>query len=244
MLALMMALTAVGQEKGWKQAESIAAEEAHQGAAADERFVYAIASESIGKYDRKTGERVGVSVGKAHHLNSGFVFEGKLYCAHSNFPKRPELSEIFVLDPETMKLELFKDFGNYGGSLTWAVVREGRWWCNFALYDKENAGTFLVEFDRDWKEVARYTYPEEVVKQLGRYSVSGGVWRGEELVVTGHTDPVVFRLRVPKEGKVLELVGKEKCPFSGQGIANDPVSGGLVGIVRGKKRLVVAVEGK
>ena len=39
----------------------------------------------------------------AKHLNSGFFHDGKLYCAHSNYPKLPESSQLMVLDPDTMK---------------------------------------------------------------------------------------------------------------------------------------------
>ncbi|WP_254511918.1 hypothetical protein [Anatilimnocola floriformis] len=74
----------------WRQTHQLAAAEAHQAAAADTKFVYAIASEKIAKYDRKTGERLSVSTGEAKHLNSGFFVDGLLYCAHSNYPRLPE----------------------------------------------------------------------------------------------------------------------------------------------------------
>jgi endonuclease/exonuclease/phosphatase family metal-dependent hydrolase len=47
-------------------------------------------------------------------------------------------------------------------------------------------------------------------------------------------------LRVPKEGRVLELLGSEAVPFTGQGIAHDPRTGGLVGIHRARKQIVFA----
>ena len=216
------------------------AAEANQAAAADETFVYAIDNTRVAKYDRKTGRRLAVSTGPAHHLNSGFLFEGKLYCAHSNYPKTPESSQVMVLDPETMRLSVFKDFGNYGGSLTWVLRRGGHWWCNFARYGKNNAQTFLVKFDDGWREAGRWTYPPELIGRLGNYSLSGGVWLGEHLLVTGHDEPALYRLRLPEKGTVLELLDKQKAPFSGQGIAHDPVTGGLVGIQRGKRQVVFA----
>lgn len=99
------------------------APEANQAAAADEHFVYAIDSAVVAKYDRATGKRLAVSTGNATHLNSGFFWEGKLYCAHSNYPRKPERSEIMVMNPETMLLKPFKEFGDSRGSLTW-IVRE------------------------------------------------------------------------------------------------------------------------
>jgi hypothetical protein len=226
----------------WKAARKMPAPEAHQAAAADKNFVYAITSRSVAKYDRKTGQRVAVSTGTARHLNSGFFWKGKLLCAHSNYPFKPERSEIKVLDVGTMKLATFKDFGNAGGSLTWVLRKDGHWWCNFALYGADNHKTFLAKYDDQWRELARWTYPEKVISQLGRHSLSGGTWRGNELWVTGHDDPVAFRLRLPNAGKVLEYAGKHFIPFTGQGFAHDPVTGGLIGISRAKRQIIFATR--
>lgn len=124
---------------GWSVTARFPAKEAHQAAAADERFYYAIENRKIAKYDRFTGDRLAESNGPAEHLNSGFFHEGRLYCAHSNFPLFPEHSIVKVLDPNTMQLSDFKDFGDFGGSLTWAVRRDGFWWCCFAHYGDDNA---------------------------------------------------------------------------------------------------------
>jgi hypothetical protein len=227
---------------GWKLERTLAAAEAHQAAAADADFVYAISSTQITRYDRQSGERLAVSSGEAQHLNSGFIWEGKLYAAHSNFPRLPEKSEIKVLDLKTMQLTTYKDFGNFGGSLTWAVRHEGHWWCNFARYAADNAATFLVKFDDQWQDQARWTYPPEVIRELGRMSVSGGVWRDGSLLVTDHDHPVVYELKLPQEGGVLTFVGKHPAPFTGQGIALDPKTGGLVGINRAKRQIIFATQ--
>ncbi len=226
----------------WKETRTLAAPEAHQAAAVDERFVYAITNTRVARYDRESGRRVAESTGSAQHLNSGFLANGQLYCAHSNFPMTPERSEIKALDLETMQLTTFHEFGNFGGSLTWCVIRDGHWWCNFARYGDDNAQTFLVEFDADWKELRRWTYPPELIRKLGRNSLSGGIWSGPELLVTGHDDPVVFRVQVPEAGAVLEFAGAEAVPFTGQGIAHDPTNGGLIGINRAKKQIVFAMR--
>ena len=240
LLAIVTAASAA--DPAWVQTGSLAAPEAVQAAAADEHFIYAIGSTSIAKYDRQTGQRVASSRGDAKHLNSGYLWQGKLYCAHSNYPLLPEKSEIKVLDLETMELATYKDFGSYGGSLTWAVRHDDHWWCNFARYGDANGETFLVKFDDQWREQARWTYPVELIRQLGRYSLSGGIWRGDTLLVTGHDDRILFSIKLPAEGTVLELTGQQKTPFTGQGIADDPATGGLVGINRGKRQLVFAVQ--
>lgn len=224
----------------WRQAAAVSAPEAVQAAAADENHFYAIANAVVAKYDRQTNERLAISTGEATHLNSGFIWQGKLLCAHSNYPKLPEKSEIKVLDVATMRLTTFKDFGDFGGSLTWVVQRDGHWWCNFARYGDENAKTMLVKFNDQWQEQARWTYPAVIIGDLGRYSLSGGVWRDNSLLVTDHDHRVLYELRLPKDGNILEFVGKQSAPFTGQGIALDPKTGGLVGIDRAKQLVLFA----
>lgn len=225
---------------GWKLIQEIAAIEAKQAAAISPKFVYAIDNAHVAKYDRSNGRRLALSFGEAHHLNSGFFREGKIYCAHSNYPQLPERSEIKVLDEESMALTTFKDFGDCGGSLTWCVFEEGRWWCNFAKYGEQNAATFLVQFDLDWKELGRWTLPPELIRQLGSYSLSGGVWHNGILLVSGHDDPILFQLKLPQSGHVLELLGKEPAPITGQGFAIDPDSNELIGIHRAKRLIIFA----
>jgi len=219
---------------------SLEAKEANQAAAADDRHVYAVDNTVVVKYERATGKRLAASTGAAQHLNSGFLHDGKLYCAHSNYPKTPARSEIKVLDPEKMVLTDFKVFEGDVGSLTWAVHHDGHWWCTFGYYGEDNARTYLAKFDDRWKEVGRWTYPRSVVADLGKYSISGGLWLKDHLLATGHDKKVIYRLRLPKEGKVLEQVDVLASPFPGQGIAVDARTGGLVGIDRAKRAVVFA----
>jgi hypothetical protein len=218
----------------------LAAPEASQAAAADDGFVYAIGSVIIAKYDRATGQRLVATNGGAKHLNSGFVWQGKVFCAHSNYPGKPARSEIMVLEPETMTLSTYKDFGIYRGSLTWVVREEDHWWCNFAHYGTDNAKTVLVKLDDQWREQGAWTYPDEVLKELGQYSISGGIWKDGRLLVTGHDRRVIYSLQLPQRGDVLELVEVLASPFPGQGIADDPKTGGLVGVDRASQGIVFA----
>lgn len=236
----LILITPVHAAERFVETGSIASPHAHQAAAADEKYFYAIASECIAKIDRQSGTEIETSTGRAKHLNSGFFWDGKLYCAHSNYPRKPERSEIMVLDPGAMTLSAFKDFGEYKGSLTWVVRDKTYWWCNFARYGTENAGTVLVKFDADWNEVGAWTYPEEVIAQLGRNSISGGLWWDGDLLVTDHDHRVIYRLRLPESGAVLQLVSTLPSPFPGQGIAIDPVKGGLIGIDRARKLVILA----
>lgn len=225
---------------GWVRTGTLDAAEAVQAAAADQRRVYAINNTHVAAYDRETGERVALSQGPAQHLNSGFLWKDRLYCAHSNYPRVPERSMIKVLDLATMQLRTFKDFGASEGSLTWAFQHDGGWWCNFAYYGDQNHRTTLLCFDDQWQERGHWTYPDHVIDQLGRYSLSGGIWYGGHLLVTGHDEPVIYRLRLPQEGNELECVDQVPAPFTGQGFAVDPRTGGLVGIHRARRQLVFA----
>ena len=213
---------------------------ATQAAAADEKFVYAISNDHIVKYDRAAGKALAKSTGKAQHLNSGFFWQGKLYCAHSNYPRKPHQSDLRVLDPQTMELTIHHTFDNPPGSLTWAVRRGEHWWCHFAHYGKDNAQSVLIKYADPWKESARWTYPPELVAEWGTYSLSGGLWLGDDLLATGHDKRLLYRLKVPEKGKVVEVLDVIAAPFTGQGIAVDPKTGGLVGIDRGKKQVVFA----
>jgi hypothetical protein len=205
---------------------------ANQAAAADDKFIYAISNTQIVKYDRETGKEIARSTGDAHHLNSGYLLDGKIYCAHSNFPKKPDESDIRVLDPATMQLTVFHKFENPPGSLTWCIHKgDGKdWWCHFAHYGKDHGKSVLVRYDENWKELGRWTSPPELVAQWGNYSLSGGIWLGDDLLVTGHSAKAIYRLRVPREGNVLQLVEEIPSPFPGQGLAVDPKTGNLIGL--------------
>ncbi|WP_437201061.1 endonuclease [Planctomicrobium sp. SH664] len=232
-------LPAAEPQPGWVQTGTLAAPEAKQAVAADDEFVYVIDNKVVAKYSRKTQQRVATSTGPATHLNSGFLFEGKLYCAHSNYPKVPEQSEIKVLDPQSMKLSTFRKFeGSPHGSLTVAIFDRGSWWCVFARYGAENVGTVLVRFDRDWAETGVWTFPASVVSDLGKSSISGGIWQGNRFLATGHDKQLIYELELPENGTVLTHLSTRSAPFFGQGIAADPATGGLVGIDR-KSRLVL-----
>ncbi|HEY2841078.1 MAG TPA: hypothetical protein VGJ26_18125 [Pirellulales bacterium] len=265
-LICLVALLALGAEqpsRDWKETHSFAAPEATQAAAADDRFVYAISNRVIAKYDRATEKLIARSTGEASHLNSGFFFAGKLYSAHSNFPEKPERSELKVLDPEKMSLETYKNFGASDGSLTWAIrdpaeakkaesatdrpdfqppstdFDKGIWWLNFAYYGDENSKTYLARYENG-RETRRWTYPPEAIKKFGKNSASCGIWRDDRLLVTGHDEREFHLFELPKEGSVLTLVATVAAPFTGQGFAADPAGGGLIGIDRAKRRVVIA----
>ena len=82
-----------------------------------------------------------------------------------------------------------------------------------------------------------------MLAQLGDFSsLSGGLWWNDTLLATHHHDPVLFQVKLPEKGNVLEYVGTLSAPFTGQGIAIDPVTGGLVGINRPAGQIVLAEQ--
>lgn len=110
------------------------APEAHQGVAVDETHFYAIGNTVIARYDRRTGRKVAEWRAEANerfvHLNSCVVADAELVCAHSNYPNLPMRSSIERWDPESLEhlgsTELGEDrLPRAGGSLTWAVPRDG-----------------------------------------------------------------------------------------------------------------------
>jgi len=98
--------------------------------------------------------------------------------------------------------------------------------------------------DDHFQELQRWTFPEKVIGDWDNASASGGIWDGDTLLVTHHHFKVLYRLKIPNDGKVLELVEALECPFPGQVIAQDPLSGGLIGIDRPKKEIVFAQQAK
>jgi len=233
--------TMVSGKEAYVEKAALATPHATQAAAADKRFVYAVSSTAIAKYDRESGKELAVSKGKASHLNSAMLRDGKVYCAHSNFPLKPERGEIRVLDPETMELGIFHRFENPPGSLTWVLRREDSWWCHFAHYGPDKGKSVLVRFDDQWREAGRWSYPAELVKDWGMASLSGAIWQGEILLATGHDKKRIYRLKLPEKGTTLQWIDTLESPFPGQGIAADPQTGGLIGIDRGRKSVIFAV---
>lgn len=219
---------------------ALGAKLAHQAAAADPKYVYAISNSVIARHDRESGEEIARSTGEAQHLNSGVFWKGKLYCAHSNYPRKPHESSIRVLDPATMKLDVWHTFADPPGSLTWALPRGEHWWCLFAHYGKDNAKTVLARYEKGWRESGRWMFPKNLIADWGSYSLSGGVWLGDDLLATGHDKKVIYRLRVPEKGKLIELIEVVPAPFPGQGLAVDTLTGQLVGIDRARRQVLFA----
>ena len=233
---------------------AFSAEEAHQGVAVDEHFVYAIGSRSIGKYDKITGKAVaqweGPKGGPIIHLDSGMVREGRLYCAHSNYPGIPMTSSVEIWDTDTLELVGSHSFGIAWGSLTWLDWHDGHWWAVFANYDKlspplntHKGWTTLVRFDEHWNFRQAWVFPEKVVDWFDHMSNSGGSWGPDgNLYITGHDKGEAAVMSLPKAGSILELIELLPLPIEGQGIAWDRSEPGVIYGIRRKSKTVVALR--
>ena len=130
------------------------------------------------------------------------------------------------------------NLGESEGSLTWIVKNKDHWYALFAYYGQENHLTYLAQINNNWEIKGRWTFPKTIIEEMGKMSVSGGVPWKEGFLVTGHDEKKLYYLTLPQTGKVLKLINLYKSPFTGQGIAFDPLNGGLVGINRAEKTLI------
>jgi len=227
--------------------------EARQAVAVDARHFYAIDNRAIGKYDKRTGERVGgylAPEGRAiQHLNSGIVLDGRLYCAHSNYPAVPMLSSIEIFDTKTLEHVGSHSFGMLSGSATWIDRRDGLWWVGFGNYEGEGGipgrGTEWSEialYDEQWRRVGGYGFTGEVVERFETRSNSGGAFGPDGLLyATGHNAAELYALRIPSAGASLELDAVLPVAAEGQGIAWDPSDPRvLYTMVRSTREVVVS----
>jgi len=225
---------------------------ARQAVAVSDNFLFAIDNTTIEQYDKITGEKRHTwkdDSGLLKHLNSGLVWNNKLYCAHSNFPETPMASSIEVFDPATLEPIESYSLGIDIGSATWIDRYEGHWYIAFAHYSangqepgKDNRWTQLVKFTDDWQRVGGWIFPKAVFEKFGNMSNSGGyITDGGDIIITGHDHKELYQLAFPKLGYTLQWVDTWPAPFEGQGIAVDPEDKQVVyGISRSQKKIVKA----
>ena len=244
--ALTRPLSPTSRELSFAETARFDASEAVQAVAVDDEHFYAIANAAIGKYRRADGKRLVRWTATAdlplQHLNSGIIFDNKLFCAHSNYPSEPEASSIEVWDTASLTHIDSKSIGHYEGSLTWIDRRHGYWWAVFAQYTrqgraKDNRWTTLVQFDEQWRRVGGWTFPQSVLARFQKHSCSGGLWADDGLLYcTGHDLGEIYRLAIPKSGSVLEHIDTVTAPITGQGIAR--MGNSFFGIDRPRRQIV------
>lgn len=229
---------------------------ANQGVAVDGEFFYGIGNFVIVKHRKDTGARVaewiGLKGGPIVHLNGGYVADGQLILAHSNFPQLPMASSLEIHETATLAHVGTRSLGIRLGSLTWAERHDGYWWACFANYNDQgttpgfdNRWTFIGRFDDNWQPLESWLFPPQVVASWGRSACSGGSWGPDGLLyVTGHDAKELYVLRVPRTGVAMEYVTAIDVPFEGQSWAWDrsaPAGERIIyGISRAEREVIVA----
>jgi outer membrane protein assembly factor BamB len=250
----MRASFAVAVEPVGQELRRFDAPEATQAVAVDATSFFAIDNSVIAKYSKTTGEQEKVWKATAElplaHLNSGAVIDGRLYCANSNFPSYPEASSVEIWDADTLEHVGTHSLGIYEGSLTWIDWHDDAWWAVFAHYTekvnddphaKDARWTSLVQFDRQWRRTAGWTFPPEVIARFEPHGCSGGAWGANgRLYCTGHDRGELYELALPHAGPQLRLTQTIAVPISGQGFAWDRTEPGILyGIDRPRGQVVV-----
>lgn len=224
----------------------IPAPEATQGVAVDATHFYAIANTEIGKYRKADGSRVAGWKGDPHgpikHLNAGIVLDGRLYCAHSNFPSLPEESSLEIFDTATMAHLERHAIEHPPGSLTWIVRRNGGWFACFAHYAKSSdpALSRVARLDEHWQVLQAWAFPADLIAHFAGSSSSGGDFGPDgHLYVTGHDARELYVLDLPPAGK--EAIWRDTIPLStaGQAFAWDPTAPSLLYSIERRTREVV-----
>ena len=226
---------------------------ARQAVAVSDKHLFAIGNTTIEQYDKTTGEKRlswKDDSGLLKHLNSGLVWEGKLYCAHSNFPEMPMASSIEVFDPETLAHLESYSLGIDIGTATWLDRYQGHWYVAFAHYSKgagqepgkDNSWSQLVKFTDDWQRMGAWIYPKELLERFSGMSNSGGyITEAGDIIITGHDHKELYLLTFPPMGYTLQWLETWSAPFEGQGIAVDSEDASIIyGISRSQRKIVKA----
>jgi hypothetical protein len=182
------------------------------------------------------------------HLNSGVVLDGRLHCAHSNYPGVPMQSSIEIFDAATLAHVATRNLGSLDGSATWIDRRDGRFFLGLANYAGRGGApgrgperTAVLRLDASWRPVGRHAFPGSVVARFGTRSNSGGAFGPEGLLyATGHDAAEVYALRLREGEAALGLVAVLPVDATGQGIAWDPVEPDVLWTIRRDAREVVA----
>ncbi|MDQ7817915.1 MAG: hypothetical protein RDU14_12890 [Melioribacteraceae bacterium] len=248
-ILILMAFQTISKREVVEQRQ-FAAPEARQGIAVDKKYLYVVDTKEIAKYDKQSFKLINKWSDENSpiiHLDSGVIIDGKLYCAHSNYPEIPMTSSIEIWDAKTLKHIDSHSFGINWGSCTWIDRHNGYWWAVFGHYNKwkeqsktDVSWTTLVKFDDHWRMLESWVFPKEVLKKFEMMTNSGGSFGPDGLLYcTGHDAPELYVLKIPSLGSILELVDIVPINCTGQGIAWDRTDPGSIYTIRKAERIVV-----
>ena len=232
-----------------RELERFKVSSARQAIAAGENYLFVISNDSIVKCDKKSGREVSFYHNPSlKHLNSGMIKDGKLFCAHSNYPELPMWGSIEIWDAVTLDHIGSQSLGISYGSCTWIAFYDDHYFVMFAHYDREGrrqinrdvSWSQLVKFDSQWRKVQAWVLPPRLIERLQPYSLSGGVITSfGKLICTHHHHRELYLLSFPEFGSA--LVWEKTIPTSicGQGISYDDFEDNILwGICRDSKEVV------
>lgn len=207
------------------------APQAKQGVVANKEYFIVFSNDSIVKHEKTTGNIVASVYNKTlKHLNSGVLKNGKIYCAHSNYPEIPMWSSIEIFDEQTLKHIESHSFGIENGSCTWMDIYDNHYYVMFAHYanpgkmetNKDVSWSQLVKYDMQWRRVEAWVLPSDLVQHLTPFSLSGGVIMPDgSILCTHHHYQELYQLTFPEMGSQLEWKKTIPTPIHGQAIAFD-----------------------
>ena len=232
-----------------REVRKFSSPQAIQGVGIDTDFAYVVTNRAIAKHHKLTGrlEKTWEAPKGSYlkHLNSGVVVDGVLYSSHSNYPTTPRQNSIEMWDAETLEYKGKHEFKRPDAAFTWIDIYRGKWYGGFAYYGDEAsvAKTEVVLFDKEWKTIKKWHYPQSVVKRFSPYSNSGASFGPDGLLyATGHDAAELYAVRLPEAGGLMPLVATVPMPIFGQGIAWDRTDLGIIYGIRRKNREVVAAR--
>lgn len=228
------------------------APEARQGVAVDDKYFYVVSNFALGKYRRSDGVRVASwecpEGDPLTHMNDGFLYDGKLYASHSNYPGVPSTGSVEVFDAETLEHIDSHSFGHGYGSFTWLDRKDGFWYACFVYYGnraaepgKDPSWSQLIKFDNHWRRLAAWVFPSELVEEFQDYACSGGSFGPDGRIYgTGHDNTELYVLELPEAGSVLKWVDTIQIPAEGQALGWDPNDPWVLwSILKAKREVIV-----
>lgn len=234
------------------------ADDAVQGVAVDDSYLYAISNARISKHRKHDGALVQRWPQKAAdelaitHLNSAVVHEKRLYAAHSNWPHTDIRNSIEVWTTDKLKHIATTAMSTNDTYLTWLDYHHGSWWAAFVDYPTalqdfsphnfSDLKTRVVQMDEGFRVLKQYRLPVALLQRLYPMSNSGGSWGTDDLLyLTGHDHPELYVMRAPPTGNTLIWVKTISWPeIQGQAISWDrfALEPRLFGIRRSSREII------
>ncbi|WP_044206089.1 hypothetical protein [Flammeovirga sp. OC4] len=236
--------------KAQEEIKRYKAPHARQAVAATEEFFFVVDNNTIVKRTISDGKEVKRwQDDRLKHLNSAYIQNDTLFCAHSNYPEIPMHSSIEMWDINTLEHIGNHSFGIDIGSCTWIVQQKEHWYVMFVHYANEGkmqknrdvSWSQLIQYDLNWNRQEAWVLPKALIEKVSPYSISGGVLLEDETILcTHHHFNELYTLKFPTMGSTLIWEKTTPSPVRGQGIAIDP-KGNLWGIDK-KSREVINVK--